>query len=204
MRAGRRVTVEPALARECALSGVSLDARNYLDEHPVRVVGVWDGGAPDGDAPFDVRVTSLGVPGDGCADVFAHAELENAYALRNLDIDGGGTGAGSAAACDASSAALGNFSLALAPGSHAAAAAGGRLELVATLSRAPALGRVALAVALSDPALATVRAREGGSPARGGGTLSAHLPQRVTRPKRSSPPVIKKVCGLSPCHYAPY
>ena len=38
-----------------------LDETNAADAHPVRIVGRWDGGARDGDAPFDVRFTYLAV-----------------------------------------------------------------------------------------------------------------------------------------------
>ena len=51
-----RDTPRPALDLQFP-SLLVLDETNAADAHPVRIVGRWDGGARDGDAPFDVRFT---------------------------------------------------------------------------------------------------------------------------------------------------
>ena len=56
--AGRRVTVEPALAPECALPGIALDSRNYLAGEPQEVRPPASGAPNDDKTLFDKNLNS--------------------------------------------------------------------------------------------------------------------------------------------------
>ena len=70
---------------------------NFRKDHPVFVTGLWDGGVPDGDVEFNVSVTYLGIPGEGCGQYFASGEnVVTDFLLTNRDIDGGADDGGDA------------------------------------------------------------------------------------------------------------
>ena len=122
---------------------------NFRKDHPVFVTGLWDGGVPDGDVEFNVSVTYLGIPGEGCGQYFASGEnVVTDFLLTNRDIDGGADDGGDA---------FGHVNLTYAPRSAPATSeAGGAVELVARLSRKPLAGStIVYSVRVSRPAAAS-------------------------------------------------
>ena len=125
-------TTNPSEAVVLYPSMLVISADNYAYEHPVHVVGVWDEGVVDGDVSYEVKVTALDEPGDGCADVFGFTagDLLTSIALVNRDIDSG-----------TAASALGSAVLAFSPSSEQSTTeAGGQVELIATLTQAPVSG----------------------------------------------------------------
>ena len=144
---------DPTEAAVLYPSVLVMTPENAAAEHPVRVVGLWDKTA-DGDVDFHVVVTALSstrYDDSGCADVFGYESGETVVTQR-LDEPRHRLGR-------LGRRAHGEVSLGFAPLSALATTeAGGSVDLVANLSRAPIGGASAsrTPVSLSEGAAATV------------------------------------------------